>query len=215
MTIKRIPIIPTLLVLIAVGVLVRLGFWQLDRLHQKEAALIAYNQASTNLATAELAGDNPEQRLAFRRVRAPCPNPSEIQRVSGRNFRGESGWAHVVLCKPWTNTFDVSTNYALILGWSKDLREVKWSGGPITGYLIPGYKGGVQLPKAGRSGASVSQNLNYHIVADPPLAGLEANAKPDPANIANNHLSYAVQWFLFALTALVIYALALRKRLAA
>ena len=29
----------------------------------------------------------------------------------------------------------------------------------------------------------------------------------------NNHLAYAVQWFLFALTALVIYAIALRKRL--
>ncbi|HNJ47416.1 MAG TPA: SURF1 family protein, partial [Novosphingobium sp.] len=34
-------------------------------------------------------------------------------------------------------------------------------------------------------------------------------------DIPNNHLSYAVQWFLFAATALVIYGLALRKRLAA
>jgi surfeit locus 1 family protein len=50
-------------------------------------------------------------------------------------------------------------------------------------------------------------------VADPPLAGLAANARPDPADIPNNHWSYAVQWFLFAGTALVIYALALRKRL--
>ena len=51
------------------------------------------------------------------------------------------------------------------------------------------------------------------MIADPPLAGLEANARPDPASIPNNHLSYAIQWFLFALTALVIYAIALRKRL--
>jgi len=28
----------------------------------------------------------------------------------------------------------------------------------------------------------------------------------------NNHLSYAIQWFFFAATALVIYVLALRKR---
>ncbi len=28
----------------------------------------------------------------------------------------------------------------------------------------------------------------------------------------NNHLSYAVQWFSFAATALIIYALALRRR---
>jgi cytochrome oxidase assembly protein ShyY1 len=52
------------------------------------------------------------------------------------------------------------------------------------------------------------------LVADPPLAGLAANARPDPSDIPNNHLSYAVQWFLFAVTALVIYLLALRKRLA-
>jgi cytochrome oxidase assembly protein ShyY1 len=52
------------------------------------------------------------------------------------------------------------------------------------------------------------------LVADPPLAGLEANARPDPSDLPNNHLSYAVQWFLFAFVALVIYALAVRKRLA-
>ena len=44
-------------------------------------------------------------------------------------------------------------------------------------------------------------------------AGLDANARPDPATIPNNHLSYAIQWFLFALTALVIYGIALRKRM--
>jgi surfeit locus 1 family protein len=36
------------------------------------------------------------------------------------------------------------------------------------------------------------------LVADPPLAGLAANAAPDPSDIPNNHLAYAVQWFLFA-----------------
>ncbi|NBO00626.1 MAG: hypothetical protein EBV21_04095 [Betaproteobacteria bacterium] len=34
------------------------------------------------------------------------------------------------------------------------------------------------------------------------------------SDLPNNHLSYAVQWFLFAFVALVIYALAVRKRLA-
>ena len=53
------------------------------------------------------------------------------------------------------------------------------------------------------------------LVSDPPLAGLAANGVPDPASLPNNHLSYAVQWFLFAGVALVIYGLAVRKRLAA
>ena len=50
------------------------------------------------------------------------------------------------------------------------------------------------------------------IVADPPLAELGPLAKPDPADLPNNHLAYAGQWFFFALTALVIYILALRRR---
>ena len=52
------------------------------------------------------------------------------------------------------------------------------------------------------------------LIADPPLVGLAANALPDPKTIPNNHWSYAIQWFLFAGGALIIYALALRKRLA-
>jgi surfeit locus 1 family protein len=51
------------------------------------------------------------------------------------------------------------------------------------------------------------------LVSAKPLApGLEASAPPSPANIPNNHLSYAIQWFAFALIAAVIYALALRRR---
>jgi surfeit locus 1 family protein len=45
-----------------------------------------------------------------------------------------------------------------------------------------------------------------------PVAELAPLAPPDPADIPNNHLAYAGQWFFFALTALVIYVLALRRR---
>ena len=50
------------------------------------------------------------------------------------------------------------------------------------------------------------------LIAAQPLPGLQASARPDPRDVPNNHLSYAVQWFLFALTALVIYVLAVRKK---
>ena len=43
-------------------------------------------------------------------------------------------------------------------------------------------------------------------------AGLQPLAPPDPGDLPNNHLAYAGQWFFFALTALVIYILALRRR---
>ena len=44
------------------------------------------------------------------------------------------------------------------------------------------------------------------------LGGLEASNPPSPASIPNNHLFYAIQWFLFAGIAALIYGLALRKR---
>ena len=81
----------------------------------------------------------------------------------------------------------------VVLGWSRDLAMGDWRGGEVVGWVAPGPR----------------------LVADPPLAGLEANAIPDPSSIPNNHWSYAIQWFLFAGVALVIYVLALRKRLAA
>jgi cytochrome oxidase assembly protein ShyY1 len=51
------------------------------------------------------------------------------------------------------------------------------------------------------------------LVAATPAPGLQASAPPSIESIPNNHMSYAIQWFAFAAIALVIYALALRKRL--
>jgi surfeit locus 1 family protein len=50
------------------------------------------------------------------------------------------------------------------------------------------------------------------IVSDTGLAGLKPSPRPDPAEVPNNHLAYAVQWFLFAAVAVIIYPLALRYR---
>ena len=50
------------------------------------------------------------------------------------------------------------------------------------------------------------------IVSDTPAPGLKPTAQPNPADIPNNHFSYAVQWFLFAGVATIIYIIALRRR---
>jgi cytochrome oxidase assembly protein ShyY1 len=50
------------------------------------------------------------------------------------------------------------------------------------------------------------------IVSEEPAPGLAPSAQPDPSSIPNNHLSYAVQWFIFAVLALIIYGIALRQR---
>jgi hypothetical protein len=123
---KRLPLIPTLLVLAAVAVMVRLGFWQLDRMHQKDA-MVAEFTAALESPSAEF-DLNRDQLIDY-------PDP-----------------------------------YV-----------------PVTVHCT---SAGPDRPKSGRN-----------------LAG--------EAGIPNNHWSYAVQWFLFAAVALVIYSLALRKRLAA
>ena len=42
---KRWPIIPTIIVIIAVGIMIGLGVWQLQRKAEKEALLARYNAA--------------------------------------------------------------------------------------------------------------------------------------------------------------------------
>ena len=45
------------------------------------------------------------------------------------------------------------------------------------------------------------------------MPGLRASGVPSADDTPNNHFAYAVQWFLFAAAALVIYILAVRRRL--
>lgn len=182
--IRRIPILPTLVVLVAVGVMVRLGFWQLDRLHEKEALLERYAAAGStgDLVPWSLAGDE----TLYRRSQVDCVQVREMTAIAGGSAAGEPGMAHLAECR-----LPDGSSARVVLGWSRDPAAPKWTGGAVVGTIAPGPR----------------------LVADPPLAGLEANARPDPSSIPNNHLAYAVQWFLFALTALVVYGLALRKRL--
>jgi surfeit locus 1 family protein len=211
--IRRIPVIPTLLVLAAVAVMVRLGFWQIDRLHQKEMMLAQYAAASDFAPLAIDAPDLAAPNLGFRKVVIDCAKVNAEQLVAGASLKGDGGWAHAVPCR--IRDFEGYKQLAVVIGWSHDLRHAQWSGGRIEGVLVPGNKSGVVLNEVRGGTFGFVHNASYHLVASEPVGGLAANAMPNPNNIPNNHLSYAVQWFLFALTALVIYGLALRKRLAA
>lgn len=191
---KRIPILPTALVLMAAGVMVGLGFWQLDRLAQKEAMLARYEAAISSTEFDSFPDANPSnvETSLYRRSQVDCRFTSGgWESVAGRNDKGDAGYVHVILCGTKGN----GTAY-IQAGWSREPKPPVWDGGVVTGTIAPFHKDGAA-----------------RLVADPPLAGLQPNARPDPRDIPNNHLAYAVQWFLFAGVALVIYALALRKRL--
>ncbi|MCJ2183162.1 SURF1 family protein [Novosphingobium sp. 1949] len=187
---RHIPILSTLVVLLACALMVGLGFWQLERRREKEALLAHYAHAQGLTAPVAWNADGgPSPELWYRRTSVPCASLSDQSAVAGRSRSGTAGFAATAQCH-----LAGGGTARVVLGWTE---HPDWKaplpGGVVSGVIAPGPR----------------------LVADPPLGGLGANALPDPADLPNNHLSYAIQWFLFALTALVIYALALRKRLRA
>jgi surfeit locus 1 family protein len=185
---RRIPLVPTLIVGVAVAVMIALGVWQLQRLAQKEALLERYAAASAMSADVNWPRTPAQvQRSLFRHTRVECGRVIGRSAVAGRSLDGKPGWAQVARCE-----LAGGGEATVALGWSSDPREHAWSGGEVFGTIAAGPR----------------------LVAGPPLAGLEPLASPNPRDIPNNHFAYAVQWFLFAAVAAAIYALALRKRLA-
>lgn len=195
---KRLPLIPTLLVLIAIAIMVRLGFWQIDRAAEKADLLARYASIQHDQQLVTWNGDpKTGEAMLFRKVHMACAAVASESPVAGHNAKGETGWSQVERC-----TSPEGFAVPIVTGWSRQpdpfaAGQARWTGGAVTGTVARDRGDTVRL------------------IADPPLPGLVANARPDPRNIPNNHWSYAVQWFLFALTALAIYGLALRKRLAA
>lgn len=188
MTQRRIPIIPTILVLAAAGIMVWLGFWQLSRLREKEALLARYTSAHVQAAGVPWpTSERAAQLSLYRQSRLLCVRVTERRGVAGRNAKGEAGLALYAQC-----VLPDGSQAKVVMGWASDPRTLgTWNGGEVRGVIAPGPR----------------------LVADPPLGGLQANERPDPSEIPNNHLAYAGQWFFFALTALVVYAIALRRRL--
>lgn len=190
--IRKAPLVPTIIVLLAAGIMVRLGFWQLDRAEEKAALIAKYEAAldrgDTRPFPAENGGAFGDTDL-FHPTAFECTAVLSSESIAGRSATGQSGFAHIVRCQTGRGPADVK------LGWSRDPMGVAWPGGEVVGLIVPG----------GADGARV-QMIE-------PAVGLEPLAAPDPRDLPNNHMAYAVQWFLFALVALVIYGLAIRKRL--
>lgn len=186
---RRIPVLATLVVALSIAVMIALGFWQLKRMDQKDAQLARYERAARASSEVEWPSRSSAYEDAlYRRSTIDCRAVERVETVAGHSAKGDTGWAHMARCR-----LPDGSRAEVALGWSRNPQAASWEGGVVPGFVGP-YRGGVKL------------------VASPPIARLEQLAAPDPRDVPNNHLSYAVQWFLFALTALVVYVLALRKR---
>ncbi|MFP5330095.1 MAG: SURF1 family protein [Alphaproteobacteria bacterium] len=190
--IRRLPLIPTILVGLAVATMIALGFWQLDRARWKDELIAQYRAAANLPPVAFPTMPGAGEKLLFRWATGFCLRPVSTRTVAGANRKGETGYVHVVSCA----TGAEGPGMTVELGWSKNPNaRWTWPGGPVTGMIAPDRSSGIRLVAA----------------SAPP--GLEQSALPSLASIPNNHRFYAVQWFLFAAIATIIYVLALRKRL--
>lgn len=188
---SRWPVIPTILVAIAVATMVGLGVWQLQRKGEKEAMLDRYEAASGQPAVAWPSVPDADALPLFRKSSLMCITVAGWQSVSGTSATGKPGFAHIASCQ--TGGAE-GPGAKVAVGWSERPESPAWKGGAISGIIAPDN---VQLIK---------------LVATDEVPGLAKLAKPSPEQIPNNHLLYAIQWFIFAAAAAVIYVLALRKR---
>ena len=188
---QRVPVLTTLIVIAAVTTMIALGVWQLQRLEQKEAMLARYArvQALSSDVVWPRAASTAEAAM-FRHSRVICERVLAQGATAGRNLSGTTGWAQTARC-----ALNGGGEVSIALGWTQAPVIQPWAGGEIEGLVAPGEGGSVRL------------------IAGKPPAGMQPLAPPDPRDIPNNHFAYAIQWFLFAGVAALIYAIALRKRM--
>jgi surfeit locus 1 family protein len=218
-----------LLALVAAAVCVRLGFWQLSRLHQRRAvnAVVESRLRLPEATTlAALPADSAESRFRRVRLRGRYDYAHEV-RLTGRS-RGGSPGVNIV-----TPMRLADTDVAVLVnrGWvyspnSADADLARWREGDsatVTGFVSTlGTRRGEWRSTAGdgRSvrwidDAAFAREAGYPVTpftvvqqgdsatpGSPRADGVPARLEVPPLD-EGPHLSYAFQWFSFATIAVV------------
>ena len=202
----RIPVVPTLLVSLAVATMIGLGIWQLERKGEKEALLAIYAQNASKPPIAFPPLGPVAKENLFRKSSANCLRLIDWQVAAGRDISGATGQRYVAHCA--TGAEGPGLIAALGVADRPDMKLV-WKGGPLTGTITEEPDRRSIIERAFGKAVPLRPML---VVDKPPVPELRAAAQPSPDQIPNNHLFYAIQWFIFAAAAAVIYILALRRR---
>jgi cytochrome oxidase assembly protein ShyY1 len=187
----RVPIVPTIVVAAAAAAMVWLGIWQLHRATWKTGLIARYETNAKLPPVAWPAVPPQDDHLLYRHAAGFCLQPVAWREIAGRNLKDEPGWSHIASCR--TGGAE-GPGMEVDAGWSTSPQSPQWRGGPVSGLIVPDRKHRIRL------------------VAVTAAPGLVPSKPPSPEDMPNNHLFYAFQWFAFALAALIIYLLALRKR---
>jgi surfeit locus 1 family protein len=217
---------PTLFTLFGLALLLSLGTWQVKRLAWKEG-LIAERSAAVAAAPVDLPRTLEEARaLEFHRVRAEGTfrNDRELY-LHAMTAEGTAGY-HVItpLVLARGGTLLVDRGFVPEERKATGTREAGNPAGPqqVVGLL--------RLSQAGKSSWFVPDNLpakgewfsldldamaQAAAIANPLPFTIDADATPNPGgypvggqtplDLPNNHLQYAITWYLMAVALVVVY----------
>ncbi len=226
-------LVPTLFTVPGVLILLALGIWQVQRLHWKEG-LIAQRDAAVVAAPIALPQTMAEARAdEFRHVVADgaFQNDKELF-LAATSDSGEAGYQVVTPLK-MTDGRTIFVNRGFIPLELKD--PAKRAAGQLSGpQRVVGL---LRVPPAEKPSFFLPNNrpdLNLWFwvdlpamarqdgIADPPPFYIDADKTPNPGgwpkggitvlDLPNNHLQYAITWFLLAIALAVIYVLYHRQQ---
>lgn len=201
----RFPLWPTVIVLLLAAIMVGLGVWQLQRHAEKTAAIAALRaNVARPAVTFPPSGPVGTDRL-FRPSSVVCLRVAGWSVQAGSDASGKGGFRYIAQCV--TGAEGPGALIALGIGDRPDLKPT-WTGGQIAGWISEEPDHRSLFDRLTRQ----TIVLRPMLVAREGAGGLRAAARPSPDAVPNNHMSYAIQWFLFAATALIIYVIAVLRR---
>jgi len=230
MRLPRQAIVAVALTLAGAGLFARLGLWQLHRLAERRAfnAHLQERLAAAPLPVTALPSDSAAGH--FRRVTASGVFDFEAQVVLTARSRSGSPGVHVLTPLRLAGGASVMVNRGWV--YSDDAKSIdlaKWREGAgdtvrITGYAetwwgrdtstVPGAPRAMRsLDSSGVAARVGSAVLPYYIVQTSDSAS--TNTRPvrlgEPVLDDGSHKSYAIQWFTFALIAVIGGSLLVRQ----
>jgi surfeit locus 1 family protein len=204
--VQRRDVAAAIVAVLAAAVCVRLGIWQLDRLAQRKAANAAL-AARLALPVLEVRGGISGDSARLRRVTATGRYDFAAERSwPGRSFEGTPG---VALITP----LRLADGSAVLVdrGWvpSPDAFHVDHAAYRESDSVT--VTGIARLLPRGRGDVASAGFLPFVIEQQAPDTRGLPRRWPAPAFDNGPHLSYAIQWFSFALIALVGTAVRIRR----
>jgi surfeit locus 1 family protein len=201
---RRIPLLPTVVVVALVAVLAGLGTWQLQRREWK-AGLIVQLEAAQTLPLLEpidfQRAMQGETSVQYRRAELPC-SPGKVlpyDLKGGSSIGGKSGFLVLVSCRPNRRPPDI----VAVAGWTQRADAFR------TAVMVDTIFKGVVIE---RPYGDAPGRPQFMLIPDTAVPPLKPSRIPTPADLPDNHLSYAGQWFGLAAVLVAIYVLWLRRR---